>query len=155
ADPHGAGGRLRAARPVSAPKTASGAAVCGGSAQARNDNATTEKAKPVSPWAKPATGRPRRDDERGRKRISHRPPGLSLAPGLRSDYSIAPRRARGGRPSDPLSRERRVVLHDGGRARSHGACRRSDGDFFPVFRQNWPKTGKVERLRLNFLRKRL
>jgi hypothetical protein len=35
--------------PVSAPKTASGAAVSGGSAQAQNDSATTEKAKPVTP----------------------------------------------------------------------------------------------------------
>src|SRR5579871_6512094 len=44
--------------PSSAPNTASGAAVCGGSAQAQIDRATLAKAKPVIPCAKPAAAAP-------------------------------------------------------------------------------------------------
>ena len=44
--------------PSSAPNTASGAAICGGSAQAHTLIATSEKAKPETPWTKPARPRP-------------------------------------------------------------------------------------------------
>jgi len=35
--------------------TTKGAAICGGSAYTQNDMAIRAKAKPVSPWTKPAT----------------------------------------------------------------------------------------------------
>ncbi len=50
--------------------------VYGGSAQTQNDSATTEKAKPVTPWAKPAAAAPA--DERGMEKIGH---DLSAASG--------------------------------------------------------------------------
>ena len=64
--------------PSSPPNTASGAAICGGNAQAHSPIATSEKAKPESPWTKPAKAAPSAtapiiSQESGIARFAHDP----------------------------------------------------------------------------------